>query len=173
MRLRLVGAVVTAVLSSSMIAVSPVSAATPGWECVPVTSGKPVVSGGTAATPSCSAGSTAVLAPTYVASGPGGKPAVQFSAVNLQIVSGSGSTNATPTGVGNVVIGYDEGSGAKTGSHNLILGRGQAYTSYGSIIAGATNTDNAAEAVLFGYQNTANAALASVTGGRMNTAGAN
>ena len=132
-----------------------------------------MVSGGTAATPSCSAGSTAVLAPTYVASGPGGKPAVQFSAMNLQIVSGSGSTNATPTGVGNVVIGYDEGSGAKTGSHNLILGRGQAYTSYGSIIAGATNTDNAAEAVLFGYQNTANAALASVTGGRMNTAGAN
>ncbi len=28
------------------------------------------------------------------------------------------------------MIGYDEG-GTKTGSHNLVLGTGQSYTSYG------------------------------------------
>ena len=49
---------------------------TPGWECVPVTAGQPVVSGGTGAAPSCAGGSTAVLAPTYVSSGVGGKPTV-------------------------------------------------------------------------------------------------
>src|SRR5262245_4924018 len=68
-------------------------APTPGWECIPTTAGQPVVSGGTGATPVCGSGKTAVLAPTYVPSGVGGKPTVQFAAVNVQIVSGSGATD--------------------------------------------------------------------------------
>ena len=63
---------------------------TPGWECVPTTAGGNVTSGGTGATPSCSGRGTAVLAPTYIGNGPGGKPAVQFSAVNVQVISGAG-----------------------------------------------------------------------------------
>src|SRR5438067_10562765 len=84
------------------------AAVTPGWECIPTTAGQPVVSGGTGAAPSCASGTTAVLAPTYVASGVGGKPTVQFAAVNVQIVSGSGATDGAVNGEGNLVLGYDE-----------------------------------------------------------------
>src|SRR5438477_343683 len=83
----------------------------PGWECVPTAAGQAVVSGGTGAAPSCGAGTTAVLAPTYIASGVvGGKPTVQFAAVNVQIVNGAGST-ASVNGKGNLVLGYDENPG--------------------------------------------------------------
>src|SRR5947209_11501210 len=85
-------------------------AVTPGWECVPTTAGQAVVSGGTGSAPSCGGGTTAVLAPTYVSSGVGGKPTVQFAAVNVQIVNGTGST-ASSNGDGNLVLGYDESPG--------------------------------------------------------------
>src|SRR5437764_1129197 len=81
-------------------------AATPGWECVPATAGQPVLSGGTGSTPSCGAGTTSVLAPTFVAAGVGGKATVQLSGVNVQIVDGAGSTS-TLNGTGNLVLGYD------------------------------------------------------------------
>src|SRR2546427_4427760 len=81
----------------------------PGWECVPTAAGNPVTSGGIGATPSCSSG-TAVLAPTFVSSGVGGKPTVRFSGVNVQIVSGSGSTSGAVNGEGNLIIGYAENS---------------------------------------------------------------
>src|SRR5438067_2126009 len=84
------------------------AAVTAGWECVPTTAGQPVVSGGTGASPSCGSGTTAVLAPTYVASGVGGKPTVVFAAVNVQVVSGSGATDGAVNGKGNLVLGYDE-----------------------------------------------------------------
>src|SRR5919204_3281661 len=108
------------------------AAVTPGWECIPTTAGQPVVSGGTGSAPSCGAGTTAVLAPTYVASGVGGKPTVQFAAVNVQIVSGSGATDAAVNGKGNLVIGYDENPASRpqTGSHDLILGERNAWTGY-------------------------------------------
>lgn len=37
-----------------------------------------------------------------------GQPAVRFSGVNVQIVSGAGATDAAPNGTGNLIIGYDE-----------------------------------------------------------------
>jgi hypothetical protein len=40
----------------------------------------------------------------YVASGVAGKPTIQFSAVNVQVLSGAGSTNATVNGEGNLVV---------------------------------------------------------------------
>src|ERR1700733_14711988 len=92
---------VAAVASCWAVGVSGAAAAT-AWECVPAHAGQPVTSGGTGGSPSCSRG-TPVLGPTYVASGVGGKPTVEFSAVNVQIVSGSGSTSATVNGRGNLV----------------------------------------------------------------------
>ena len=47
----------------------------------------------------------------------GGKPTIQISGANLQLVNGSGSTE-TLNGAGNLVIGYDEMPGTQTGSHN-------------------------------------------------------
>jgi hypothetical protein len=146
-------------------------ATTPGWECVPTTAGQAVVSGGTGTAPTCSAGSTAVLAPTYVKSGVGNKPTVQLSAVNLQVIDGTGAT-AQVNGTGNVVIGYSSNNDnySRTGSHNLILGNQNGWNSYSDLIAGSTNRALAPFAAVLGYSNTASGQYASVTGGQTNTA---
>src|SRR5437016_12670377 len=104
------------------------AAVTPGWECVPTVAGQAVVSGGTGSAPSCGAGTTAVLAPTYVPAGVGGKPTVKLAAVSVQLINDVGRT-ASVNGTGNLVIGYDENPGAlaQTGSHDLILGRNHSF----------------------------------------------
>ncbi len=107
---------------------------------------------------------------SFVEAGVGAKPTIRFSGVNLQLLSGAGKTNAAVNGEGNLVIGYDEKPGAQTGSHNLVLGTEQAYTSYGSLIAGERNTDSAPFSDVFGAVNTASGEYASVIGGLENTA---
>jgi hypothetical protein len=95
--------------------------------CVPTTPGQPLVSG------ACSGSGTTVALPAssadqqtlisilpyvrFVASGVGGLPTVQFTGANVQIVNGAGSTAKT-NGAGNLVLGYDEGAGEQTGSHD-------------------------------------------------------
>ncbi len=151
------------------------AATTPGWECVPTTAGQAVVSGGTGAAPSCSAGETAVLAPTYVSSGVGGKPTVQLSGVNLQVINGTGS-ETTINGTGNLVLGYDEKAGKQTGSHDLLLGgTTNSYTSYGGIIGGGHNNTASGPfaSVLGGAENTASGTSSTVFGGYANKATAN
>jgi hypothetical protein len=109
----------------------------------------------------------------YIASGVGGKSTIQFSGVNIQVVNGEGSTD-TINGEGNLVIGYDESRragnpgapGAQTGSHNLILGQEQEFTSYGGLLVGEDNTISAPFAsVSGGLGNTASGEDASVSGG--------
>ncbi len=68
-----------------------------------------------------------------IPSGIGGKPTIRFTGVNVQIVSGTGSTQEV-NGAGNLVLGYDESSGAQTGSHNLIMGSADEYSAFGSLI---------------------------------------
>ncbi|HME02298.1 MAG TPA: hypothetical protein VKG38_04630, partial [Solirubrobacteraceae bacterium] len=107
---------------------------------------------------------------TYVASGVGGKPTVQFSGVNVQVVNGEGKT-ATKNGAGNLILGYDEDLAAhpQTGSHDLILGTEQEFTTYGGIDAGNANAITAPFAsVSGGFHNTASGEAASVSGGRQN-----
>jgi hypothetical protein len=106
----------------------------------------------------------------YVETGVGGKTTIQFSGINVQVVNGAGKT-ASRNGAGNLVIGYDEGAGAQTGSHSLVLGSEQAYTGWGAIVAGTNNTAAGAYDVVFGFQNVAEGAEASVTGGFKNKAG--
>ncbi|MBC8101398.1 MAG: hypothetical protein H7Z41_02260 [Cytophagales bacterium] len=87
-----------------------------------------------------------------------------LSGVNVRIVSGSGNTDDT-TGLGNLTIGYNlTRSGQtnptqpdiRTGSHNLIVGDGNNYSSYGGIVAGQVNRIGAKYAtVLGGFGNTA------------------
>jgi hypothetical protein len=108
----------------------------------------------------------------YVASGIGGKPTVQFSGVNVQVVSGAEKTAAV-NGAGNLVIGYDENPGKReqTGSHDLVLGEGQTFTSYGGLVAGLNNTIAAPFAsVAGGSSNVARGSSASVAGGTSNVA---
>jgi hypothetical protein len=124
---------------------------------------------------------------SFLAAGVGGKPTVQFSGVNVQIVNGEGKT-ATINGEGNLVIGYDENAGKheQTGSNNLILGEEQTFTSYAGIDAGFSDTISGPFATVTGggfnkatfkeatvsggWANTASKENASVSGGRENKA---
>jgi hypothetical protein len=153
--------------------------------CVPSTPNKAVNSASSTGT--CASGSAAVALPTshaeqqtlisilpdisFQSSGIGGKPTIQFSGVNLQLINGSGS-ETTLNGEGNLVIGYNPAPGIQTGSHNLLLGIGdQADLSYGGINAGLHNTINGPGAsVLGGNENTASGLQSTVTGGALNTA---
>ncbi|MCW3029144.1 MAG: hypothetical protein JWN81_2355 [Solirubrobacterales bacterium] len=108
----------------------------------------------------------------YVESGIAGKPTIQFSAVNLQVVNGEAKT-ASINGEGNLVIGYDENASKheQTGSHDLILGDEQTFTSYGGILAGEINAVTAPFAsVTGGKANTASGEGSSASGGQHNVA---
>jgi hypothetical protein len=105
----------------------------------------------------------------YVESGVGGKPTIQFSGVNVQVVNGEGKTSAV-NGAGNLIIGYDEEPGSQTGSHDLMLGTKQAYTSYGSILGGLGNTASGANTVVLGEANLAEGGQSGVLGGGGNKA---
>ena len=107
----------------------------------------------------------------YVSSGVAGKPTIEFSGANVQIVSGSGKTNAAVNGEGNLIVGYDESPGLQTGSNNLVLGVGQSFTSYGGLVAGSGNTVSGAySSVTGGSANHAGSAGTSVSGGYGNDA---
>lgn len=102
---------------------------------------------------------------------------VYFDGCNIHIRDGSGNTTGTTNGLGNLIIGYNEDTGGpfnRTGSHNLVIGPYQTYSSFGGIIAGQRNTISAGSAsVLGGVDNVASAAGAVVSGGNVNTASGN
>lgn len=67
---------------------------------------------------------------------------LRLNGVNLQVVNGAGSTDSTPNGTGNMIVGYDESDEAldeHSGSHSVVLGRNNEYRSYGGIISGRSN----------------------------------
>jgi hypothetical protein len=109
-------------------------------------------------------------------------PNIIFSGANIHIVSGSGTTNdnGNPTGLGNLIIGYDEAPsflppipGDRGGSHNLVIGSFNRFTkaAFGGLVAGEANTiSNEGASVLSGEFNTASGGEASVSGGDSNTA---
>jgi hypothetical protein len=112
-----------------------------------------------------------------------GYPATFFASCNVWILSGSGRTDndtdsgAKYWGLGNLIIGYNEprvrinDPNDRYGSHNLIIGSRQNYTSYGGLVAGEHNTISGANASVSGGQgNTASEAAASVSGGVGNIA---
>ena len=98
---------------------------------------------------------------------------LKLTGLNLQILSGTGSTSGPVNGLGNVIIGYNEMPGTQTGSHNLILGDDHTFTSYAGIIDGQNNKLNGAYAAVFGFNNTASGNYSSVTGGNSNAASGN
>src|SRR5262245_15251781 len=84
----------------------------------------------------------------HVTSGPDD---VTISGANLRIVNGLGATN-TINGLGNLIVGYNEHRSPqicgpvspcineRTGSHNVIVGRAQNFTSFGGLVVGQLNT---------------------------------
>lgn len=59
-------------------------------------------------------------------------------------MSGSGSTEGTVNGRGNLIVGYNErlvgDTNIRTGSHNLVVGAFNNYSSYGGQVIGYNNT---------------------------------
>ncbi len=117
-------------------------------------------------------------------------PHIIFEGANVHVRSGSGATDdgwnysdptaSVLTGLGNLVVGYNEDNASedewpkvddRTGSHNLIVGVDHTYSRFGGFIAGLDNTTSASFAsVCGGDVNVASGAASSVTGGSYNEA---
>lgn len=107
-------------------------------------------------------------------------PHIIFKGANVHIQSGSDTTHEFPTltGLGNLIIGYNEivpGEEAilanRDGSHNVVIGDRHQFTSTGGFVAGELNTvSDVAASVSGGSSNTASAFSASVSGGSAGTA---
>lgn len=96
---------------------------------------------------------------------------IHITGANIHIESGSGSTDGTVNGLGNLIIGYNEGASNIVGSHNLVIGKENNYLSYGGIIAGNKNTISGPfSSVSGGLNNTASGVVSSVSGGLNNKA---
>ena len=125
-----------------------------------------------------------------------GYPTALFRGINVQIVNGTGDTQ-TVNGMGNLIVGYNRPStgsficsiGAadseaaclasggiwaqshKSGSHNIVGGDFNSYSSWGGLVLGLENALSAPyAAILAGARNRAGASFASVSGGSYNTA---
>ena len=104
-------------------------------------------------------------------------PHMIIEGCNVHVRSGSGATDdgGILTGLGNLIVGYNEDPGLnpgdREGAHNLVVGRYHRYLSFGGFVAGELNTvSGQAATVSGGRENTASRDSASVSGGRDNTA---
>jgi hypothetical protein len=104
-----------------------------------------------------------------------------FDGVNVHVRSGSGATNGdtgsgpSVNGLGNIIVGYDElrtdDINEKNGSHNLVVGPQNNYSSYGGLAAGIRNwTFGPNASVSGGAHNAAVGDYSSVSGGEYNIA---
>ena len=114
----------------------------------------------------------------------GGNDKLVFSGMNVQIVNGEGITS-TANSAGNLIIGYNEerdeslacpgdtvfDCNRRNGSHNVVIGDKQNYTSWGGFIAGFYNEISGEYAsVSGGARNRASGIDSSVSGGEANRA---
>ena len=78
-----------------------------------------------------------------------GYPAFTLTGVNVHIVSGSGSTDGDLNGLGNLIVGYNElqDDNDRTGSHNIVAGSRNNYSSYGGLVVGDGHVFGAARVV--------------------------
>src|SRR4051794_26178148 len=68
-----------------------------------------------------------------------GRATLTISGENVRLVNGTGGT-FTSNGLGNLIVGYNSSPRSQTGSHNIMLGSDQSFTSWGDIVGGAHNT---------------------------------
>ena len=94
---------------------------------------------------------------------------ITFSGVNVHIVNGTGTTSGDVNGLGNLIVGYNElrGSGDdRSGSHNIVSGARNNYSSFGGFVAGNYNAISGDYAsVSGGNANTASGSYSSISGG--------
>jgi hypothetical protein len=98
-----------------------------------------------------------------------------ITGANLNIRNGADTTAGAPNGLGNLVVGYNENflppaTQPRTGSHNIVVGTANGYSSFGGIVAGQGNRiSNAYATVTGGHDNRASGSHASVSGGEGKT----
>ena len=102
-------------------------------------------------------------------------PNLIFRGVNVHIQSGSGATVDSTTGLGNMIIGYNETDPAvvlpRNGAHNLVAGQMNSFSSSGGLVFGVRNAIRGQyAAVLSGERNVASGMTSSILGGGQNTA---
>jgi hypothetical protein len=98
-----------------------------------------------------------------------------FTGINVQIISGSGKTDAGTNGLGNLIVGYNESYYERpndhSGSHNIITGIYNNYLSYGGLVIGFNNDISGKySCVSGGAGNKATGDFSSVSGGMNNRA---
>ncbi len=122
----------------------------------------------------------------YLPDGVGGlMETIRISGVNVQIVNGLNATNGNPmnpgalagaiNGLGNLIVGYNElgnpHGDLRIGSHNLVVGHGHSYRSFGGLVVAQDNyLETAYTSVTGGRFNYGGSVGSSVSGGRGNTA---
>ena len=95
---------------------------------------------------------------------------------NLHIRDGSGTTDGTVNGLGNLIIGYNEErdlpeEDIRTGSHNIIVGRHNNFSAFGGLVVGTHNEISGKfSCVSGGSDNKASGDYASISGGANNNA---
>jgi hypothetical protein len=112
---------------------------------------------------------------------------IRITGVNVQLVNGLDATNGYPAdpasidpqltqinGVGNLIVGYNEVGSVvgddRTGSHNVVVGHGASYFSFGGMVTAMHNAISAPYAtVTGGHSNVAGAEWSSISGGSTNT----
>jgi hypothetical protein len=100
---------------------------------------------------------------------------VRFTGCNVQVVNGLGETESV-NGAGNLIVGYNElfnhpEDNNRTGSHNIVGGSLNSYTSYGGLVVGWFNIISGQYAsVSGGIYNWASGHSSSVSGGHDNSA---
>jgi hypothetical protein len=104
---------------------------------------------------------------------------IYIEGANLHIRNGNGRTDSgLGFGLGNLIVGYNElrgsGSDDRTGSHNIVVGRRNNYSSYGGLVVGNYNwIFGAYSSVCGGTTNEAIGDYSSVSGGQFNKANGN
>ncbi len=104
-------------------------------------------------------------------------PHWMIEGANVHIRSGSGATDdgGAPTGLGNLVVGYNEvllndlALGDRSGSHNLVVGQGHRFLGVGGFVAGILNTIMDQGASVSGGGNNTATFIGSISGGIGNT----
>ena len=95
---------------------------------------------------------------------------IYLEGANLWINNGTGSTNGSPNALGNLVIGYNEQrpfppDNSRGGSHYLVLGLGNNFTTHQGIVAGQqSDVTGFIGSVLGGYGNWSSGDLSTVAG---------
>ena len=108
-------------------------------------------------------------------------PHILFTGVNLHVRSGHNFTHdgGTLSGLGNLIVGYNEEQSSAalynngdncmrshTGSHNIVTGVGNLFTSYGALVAGSNNcVTSPNSSILAGDTNEAHGPNSAILGG--------